>query len=113
MVVLSIFVFALVGNPRIALRVISRVLLVPVIASIAYELMRLGAANYRYQVVRWLMAPSLALQGLTTREPNAGQMECAIVALERVLRTDGVAAMERMACGMLGFRCAAFAALKR
>ncbi len=96
-VVLSIFVFALVGNPPIALRVISRVLLVPVIASIAYELMRLGAANYRYQVVRWLMAPSLALQGLTTREPDAGQMECAIVALERVLRTDGVAAMERVA----------------
>jgi uncharacterized protein YqhQ len=96
-VVLSIFVFALVGNPPIALRVISRVLLVPVIASIAYELMRLGAANYRYRVVRWLMAPSLALQGLTTREPDAGQMECAIVALERVLRTDGVAAMERVA----------------
>ena len=96
-VVLSIFVFALVGNPPIALRVISRILLVPVIASIAYELMRLGAANYRYRVVRWLMAPSLALQGLTTREPDAEQMECAIVALDRVLRTDGVAVLERVA----------------
>ncbi len=96
-VVLSIFVFALVGNPPLALRVVSRILLVPVIASIAYELMRLGAANYRYRVVRWLMAPSLALQGLTTREPDSSQMECAIVALDRVLKTDGAAALERVA----------------
>jgi uncharacterized protein YqhQ len=96
-VVLSIFVFALVGNPPVVLRVLSRVLLVPVIAAIAYELMRLGATYYRRRLVRWLMAPSLALQGLTTREPDDGQIECAIVALERVLRTDGVAALERVA----------------
>jgi uncharacterized protein YqhQ len=96
-VVLSIFVFALVGHPPLPLLVLSRILLVPVIAAIAYELMRLGAANYRFRVVRWLMAPSLALQGLTTREPDASQMECAIVALERVLRTDGVAALNRVA----------------
>jgi uncharacterized protein YqhQ len=96
-VVLSIFVFALIGHPPLPLLVLSRILLVPVIASIAYELMRLGAANYRYRVVRWLMAPSLALQGLTTREPDASQMECAIVALERVLRRDGVSVAVRVA----------------
>jgi uncharacterized protein YqhQ len=96
-VVLSIFVFALVGNPPLVWRIVSRILLVPVIAALAYELMRLGAANYRFRVVRWLMAPSLALQGLTTREPDDRQMECAIVALERVLRTDGVMAFERVA----------------
>ena len=95
-VVLSIIVFALVGNPPVALRILSRILLVPVIAAIAYELMRLGAANYRYRIVRWLMAPSLALQGLTTREPDDGQMVCAITALERVLREDGVAVPERV-----------------
>jgi uncharacterized protein YqhQ len=95
-VVLSIIVFALVGNPPVALRILSRVALVPVIAAIAYELMRLGATNYRYPIVRWLMAPSLALQGLTTREPDDGQMTCAIVALERVLREDGVATPERV-----------------
>jgi uncharacterized protein YqhQ len=95
-VVLSIIVFALVGNPPVALRILSRILLVPVIAAIAYELMRLGAANYRYRVVRWLMAPSLALQGLTTREPDDGQMVCAITALERVLREDGVAVPARV-----------------
>lgn len=96
-VVVSIVVFAFLGNPPLALRIVSRIVLVPVIASAAYELMRLGAANYRYRVVRWLMAPSLALQGLTTREPDARQIECAIVALERVLRSDGVAVVERVA----------------
>lgn len=88
--VVSILVFALLGNPPIALRILSRVLLVPAIAAISYELLRLGAAYYRFRVVRWLMAPSLALQGLTTREPDDSQIACAIVALERVLRTDGV-----------------------
>lgn len=96
-VVVSIVVFAFLGNPPLPLRILSRIVLVPVIASVAYELMRLGAANYRYRVVRWLMAPSLALQGLTTREPDARQIECAIVALERVLRHDGVKAVQRVA----------------
>jgi uncharacterized protein YqhQ len=95
--VISILVFALVGHPTLALRVISRIVLIPVVASIAYELMRLGAANYRWRVVRWLLAPGLALQGLTTREPDDGQIECAIAALDRVLRRDGVAEIERVA----------------
>ncbi|HEX9056218.1 MAG TPA: DUF1385 domain-containing protein [Ktedonobacterales bacterium] len=94
--VISIVVFALVGNPPLPLRVLSRVALVPVVAAIAYELMRLGAANYRYRVVRWLLAPGLALQGLTTREPDDGQMECAIAALTRVLERDGVPALQRV-----------------
>lgn len=96
-VIVSIFVFALIGSPPLALRIVSRVVLVPVIAAIAYELMRLGATYYRFRVVRWLMAPSLALQGLTTREPDDGQIECAIAALERVLLDDGEHAVSRVA----------------
>lgn len=95
--VISILVFALVGTPTLPLRILSRIVLIPVVASIAYELMRLGAANYRFRVVRWLLAPGLALQGLTTREPDDGQIECAIAALDRVLRRDGVAGIERVA----------------
>jgi uncharacterized protein YqhQ len=87
-VVVSIVVFAFVGSPSILIKVVSRVLLVPVVAGIAYELMRLGAANYRYRVVRWLLAPGLALQGLTTREPDDSMIECAIAALNRVIRRD-------------------------
>lgn len=87
-VVVSIVVFAFVGSPSILIKVLSRVLLVPVVAGIAYELMRLGAANYRYRIVRWLLAPGLALQGLTTREPDDSMIECAIAALNRVMRRD-------------------------
>jgi uncharacterized protein YqhQ len=86
--VVSIFVFALVGSPSLPLKIVSRIVLVPVVAGIAYELMRLGAANYRFRVVRWLLAPGLALQGLTTREPDDSMIECAIAALERVLTRD-------------------------
>ncbi len=96
-VVVSIIVFAFLGSPPAIFRILSRIALVPVIAAIAYELMRFGAANYRFRVVRWLMAPSLALQGLTTREPDDSQIECAIVALQRVLRSDGVAALQHVA----------------
>ncbi|HEV2238494.1 MAG TPA: DUF1385 domain-containing protein [Ktedonobacterales bacterium] len=90
--VVSIFVFAAVGQPPLPLRVLSRIVLIPVVAAISYELLRLGAAYYRFRVVRWLVAPGLALQGLTTREPHDDQIECAIAALDRVLRRDGVAA---------------------
>lgn len=96
-VVVSIVVFALVGRPALPLRIVSRVVLVPVIAAIAYELLRLGAASYRWRVVRWLMAPSLALQGLTTREPDDAAIECAIIALTCVLRRDGVLAHDAVA----------------
>ncbi len=87
-VVVSIVVFALVGSPSLLLKIVSRIVLVPVVAGIAYELMRLGAANYRYRVVRWLLAPGMALQGLTTREPDDSMIECAIAALQRVMSRD-------------------------
>jgi uncharacterized protein YqhQ len=86
--VVSIFVFALVNSPWLPLKLLSRILLIPVVAGIAYELMRLGAANYRWRVVRWLLAPGLALQGLTTRAPDDSMIECAIAALTRVRRRD-------------------------
>ena len=86
--VVSIFVFALVGSPSLPIKILSRIVLIPVVAGIAYELMRLGAANYRFRVVRWLLAPGLALQGLTTREPDDSMIECAIAALKRVIQRD-------------------------
>lgn len=86
--VVSIFIFALVNPPWLPLKILSRILLIPVVAGIAYELMRLGAANYRLRVVRWLLAPGLALQGLTTRAPDDSMIECAIAALKCVTRRD-------------------------
>ena len=87
---LSILVFVLVGRPALPVRLASRIVLVPVIAALAYELIRFAARHTRHPMVRLLLAPGLALQALTTREPDAAQVEVAIAALERVLETDGV-----------------------
>lgn len=86
--VVSIFVFALVGSPSLLIKFVSRIVLIPVVAGVAYEVMRLGASNYRFRVVRWLLAPGLALQGLTTREPDDSMIECAIASLQRVMQRD-------------------------
>jgi uncharacterized protein YqhQ len=88
--VLSIFVFALLGRPPMVVRLISRIVLVPVIASVSYEILRLGAGAYANRIVQMLLSPFLALQTLTTRKPDESMLEVAIVALKSVLATDGV-----------------------
>ena len=93
-VVISIFFFAALGRPELPLRILSRIVLVPVIATVAYEVIRFGAAHYRNALVRTLLAPSLALQRLTTRPPDDGMVEVAIVALQKVLVTEGLLAEE-------------------
>lgn len=88
-VALSIVIFAFLGWPSLVWRVVSRVLLIPVIAGIAYEVIRLAARFFRYRLVRLVFWPSLALQRLTTREPDDTMLETALVALHRVLQADG------------------------
>src|SRR5262245_52523608 len=85
-VLISFVVFALLGRPPIEIRIASRILLVPVIAGIAYEFIRWAGARYHTSsFVRTLMAPGLAVQRLTTREPDLEQIAVAIAALEPVL----------------------------
>jgi uncharacterized protein YqhQ len=88
--VLSIFVFVLLGRPSLPVRLASRVVLVPVIASLAYELIRFSARHAANPAVRVLLAPGLALQALTTREPDDAHVEVAIAALARVFALDGI-----------------------
>jgi uncharacterized protein YqhQ len=89
-VVVSIVVFALLGRPALWLSILSRVALVPVIASISYELIRLSGAHAQKPLAKLLVLPGLALQGLTTRQPDASQMEVAIAAVRQALAADGV-----------------------
>lgn len=72
------------------LRLVTRILLVPIVAGIAYEIIRFSAAHDKNPLMRLLISPGLALQKLTTREPDAGMIECAIQALEPVLNADGL-----------------------
>jgi uncharacterized protein YqhQ len=83
--VTSIFIFAFSGWPGIAARVASRVLLMPVVAGISYEIIRFAGNNFERAWVRWLVMPGLLLQKLTTREPSDEQIEVAVKALEAVL----------------------------
>jgi len=91
-VVVSIFVFAAVGNPDLWLRVVSRIVLIPVIASVAYEVIRLGGAFESNPVTKVLMWPNLALQAITTKPPDDAQVEVAIRALKEVLAAEERAA---------------------
>ena len=81
--VVSIFVFAFLGWPNLLERIVSRVLLMPVVAGIAYEVIRL-AGRSDHSFVKALIKPGLALQYMTTREPEDDQIEVAIRALEEV-----------------------------
>ena len=81
--VVSIFVFAFLGWPNLLERIVSRVLLMPVVAGIAYECIRF-AGRSESSFVKSLVKPGLALQYMTTREPEADQIEVAIRALEEV-----------------------------
>ena len=87
-VVVSILVFALLGRPSLEIAVLSRLALVPVIASISYELLRLGAAHERNALARLMILPGLALQRLTTRIPDEEQIEVAATAMKNALAAD-------------------------
>jgi uncharacterized protein YqhQ len=87
-VVVSILVFAAVGSQDLWLRILSRIVLIPVIASISYEVIRLGGAFESNPITKVLMWPNLALQSLTTRQPDDGQVEVALRALNEVLAAD-------------------------
>ena len=93
-VLFSIVVFVFLGRPPLPLRILSRIILVPAIAAVAYEFVRFSAAHYGNRLVRLLVTPSLALQRLTTREPEDGMVEVAIIALKRVLVADALMTSE-------------------
>lgn len=84
----SIFVFAIFGTPTMYLRIISRIVLIPVIAGISYELIRIAGKYSDNKFVRVLFYPGLLLQKLTTREPDEKQVEVAIESFKKVLEAE-------------------------
>ena len=87
--VIAVFVFALIGQPDWYWLIASRILLLPVIAGIAYELIRFAGKNTGNRALMTLLAPGLWLQRLTTREPTLDQIEVSIRALRHVLDLEG------------------------
>jgi uncharacterized protein YqhQ len=87
--VIAIFVFAFFGQPAWYWLIASRILMLPVIAGLAYELIRFAGKHQGNRVVMALLAPGLWLQRLTTRTPSLDQIEVSIRALEEVLQREG------------------------
>jgi uncharacterized protein YqhQ len=87
--VIAIFVFAFLGQPVWYWLIASRILLLPVIAGIAYELIRFAGKHSGNRILMTLLAPGLWLQRLTTREPTLDQIEVSIRALREVLQLEG------------------------
>ena len=89
--VISIFVFALVGDPSLWLKIVSRIVLIPVIAGLAYEFLKFSAAHQNNPLIKILIAPGLALQGMTTRNPDVSMLEVSIAALKKLLAAEKLA----------------------
>ena len=89
--IVSIVVFALLGTPDLPLRIASRIILIPVVAGLSYEVIRFNATHSGSALVRAGAMPSLALQALTTRPPDDGQIEVAIAAMNAAIDGDAEA----------------------
>ena len=85
---IAILVFSLAGNPTLWLKILSRLLLLPVVAGLSYEVLRFVGRNFDRWWVRFLAQPGLWLQRLTTAEPDSDMIQVALTALRRVLGVE-------------------------
>jgi uncharacterized protein YqhQ len=90
-IALSIVAFSLVGRQTLWIMIVSRILLIPVIAGVGYEILKLGARHRANPIVRAIMAPGILVQMITTKRPTDDQIEVAIVSMEQALQADGEA----------------------
>jgi uncharacterized protein YqhQ len=84
-VIISILIYSILPSMGLLLRIVSRLVLLPVIAGIAYEFLRFTAVHQDNTFIRLITKPNLALQRLTTREPDEGMLEVGIAAFKQVL----------------------------
>jgi uncharacterized protein YqhQ len=90
-VMISTLIQILIGRPRFSILLLSRLILLPIIAGVAYEFIRFASSNMDDPLVRAIVAPNLMMQRLTTREPDLEQIQVAITAMERVLAAEKAA----------------------
>jgi uncharacterized protein YqhQ len=95
--VVTIVVYSFVGRPSLPWLIASRIILIPLIAGLAYEVIRFAARHMQWAWIRVLMKPGLALQKLTTREPSLDQVEVAVASLRAVLTAEQLAEVDARA----------------
>jgi uncharacterized protein YqhQ len=88
-IALSIIAFALVGRQEPLVMIASRIILIPVIAAVGYEILKFGAKHRANPFVRAIMYPGILVQMITTRQPTDDMIEVAIVSMEQALKADG------------------------
>ena len=93
----TIVVYSFVGRPSLLWLIASRIILIPLIAGLAYEVIRFSAGHMRWWWVRIAMKPGLALQKLTTRQPTLDQVEVAVASLRAVLTAEQLAEVDARA----------------
>ncbi|MEN6523479.1 MAG: DUF1385 domain-containing protein, partial [Anaerolineaceae bacterium] len=88
LVILSIIIFTLLGPMTVVWRLLSRIILLPVMVGLAYEFIRWTAGHLHNPIVWWLVKPNLALQRLTTAEPDEKMLEVSIAAFNAMLKEE-------------------------
>ncbi len=88
-ILVSIITFSIVGRQELLLMVASRLVLIPVIAAVSYELLRFGARHRGNALVRVLFEPGILVQKITTKQPTDEMIEVAIVSMEQAITADG------------------------
>ena len=106
---ISIFIFAFLGWPSLVERILSRILLMPVVAGISYEMIRFAGKNCDKPWVRRLITPGLLLQKLTTREPDDEMIEVAIASVKAVLPEEEMQKVEMQVPDAIALKAPAMA----
>jgi uncharacterized protein YqhQ len=86
--VISILVFAMLGEGTLFYRIWSRIAVFPIVAGLGYEFIKFSGKYYQSPWAKWVISPGLWLQNLTTREPDDDQLEVALTALRCVLKKE-------------------------
>ncbi|MFO1539389.1 MAG: DUF1385 domain-containing protein [Chloroflexota bacterium] len=88
-IIVSILLFSLIAGQDLVIRILGRIVLIPVIAAVSYEVLRWGARRRESRAVRWLFLPGIWLQAITTKQPDDGMIEIAIAAMQEALAANG------------------------
>jgi uncharacterized protein YqhQ len=88
-VIVSIIVFSLLAGQDLVISILGRILLIPVIASVSYEILRFGAKYHRFRIIRWIYMPGIWLQMITTKQPDDSMIEVAVASMREALAANG------------------------
>jgi uncharacterized protein YqhQ len=93
-IIVSIILFSLLAGQDLFVSIVGRILLIPVVAAVAYEVLRWGAKRRENWAVRWLFLPGIWLQSITTQQPDDSMIEVAIASMQEALAANGETAPE-------------------